>query len=260
MDAQQMYVISKSRGAQGSHAPYMAMTRTDPEQSTTTHGTGIELPAQNGVVWRRAGVLAFLCIVLAAIASLDAVHAAVLEVLAVSQETIARHPILGAGLFVAFAAVSAMFAFVSVAIIVPVAVFTWGEAWSMVFLWAGWILGGMCSYTIGRFLGRVVIEWLTAGALLRRFERRVHRGSSFGLILLFQLALPSEIPGYVLGLVRYSFPRYLLALAVAELPYTAATVYLGASFVEGRSAVILSAGLALVALSVGSFYILKRRD
>jgi uncharacterized membrane protein YdjX (TVP38/TMEM64 family) len=226
----------------------------------TDDGTGAELPAQRGIVWRRAIIITLLCIFLAVVASSDALHAALLQVLAASEDAIKHHPFVGVAVFVAFAAISAMLAFVSAAIIVPVAVFTWGAPLSMLLLWTGWILGGVCSYAIGRFLGRAVVDWLTTGALLRRFESRVQRNSPFGLILLFQLAVPSENPGYVLGLLCYSLPRYLLALAISELPYAAATVYVGESFVERRSVMVLGAGLALVVLSVGSFYLLRQRS
>jgi uncharacterized membrane protein YdjX (TVP38/TMEM64 family) len=94
---------------------------------------------------------------------------------------------------------------------------------------------------------------------LRRVERRIRADTPFGLILLFQLGLPSEIPGYVLGLARYSFGKYLLALALAELPYTIATVYLGASFVSAQSGLVLAVGLSIAALSVGAFYLLRKR-
>jgi uncharacterized membrane protein YdjX (TVP38/TMEM64 family) len=219
----------------------------------------VDLPGQRAAVWRRAGILAVLCGLLAAAAASDTLHAALIDVLSVLQETIRHHPYLGMICFVAFAAVSAMFAFVSVAVVVPAAVFTWGQPLSMALLWLGWIAGGVLSYCIGRFLGRAVVHWLTAGALLRRLERRVQQDSPFGLILLFQLALPSEIPGYLLGLVRYRFLKYLLALGIAELPYTLATVYLGASFVERRSGVLLGMGAALILFSVGTFYVLRKR-
>lgn len=219
----------------------------------------MELLAQRGVVWRRAAILALLCVALAALAASATLHAALLEVLVASKDVIVGHPVQGALLFVLLAAVSAMFAFVSIAIIVPVAVFAWGAPLSMLLLWLGWILGGTTAYGIARFLGRPVVRWLTAATTLRRVERRLHADTPFSLILLFQLGLPSEIPGYVLGLARYPFGKYLLALALAELPYTIATVYLGAGFVGAQSGVVLAVGLSIATLSVGAFYFLRKR-
>ena len=143
--------------------------------------------------------------------------------------------VLGVVLFIVGAALSAMLAFVSVAVFLPVAVFTWGEPLSILLLWIGWILGGAFTFLIGRYLGRPVVQWLTAEALLARLERHVGPSTPFSLVLLFQFALPSEIPGYVLGLVRYSFAKYLLALGLVELFYAVLMVEIGAGFVERRA-------------------------
>jgi uncharacterized membrane protein YdjX (TVP38/TMEM64 family) len=126
-------------------------------------------------------------------------------------------------------------------------------------LWTGWILGGMCSYAIGRFLGRAAVKWLTAEGLLHRLEAHLGPATPFGLVLIFQLAVPSEIPGYVLGLVRYSFPRYLFALALVELLYAVAMVHMGASFVDRREGIILAIGAAIALFSVAAFYLLRRK-
>ncbi|MGE0114312.1 MAG: VTT domain-containing protein [Steroidobacteraceae bacterium] len=217
------------------------------------------LPLQRGQVWRRAIIMALLCAALAALATSDALHAALLELLAVSEQLITHHPVTGAVLFVGFAALSAMLAFVSVAVIVPLAVYTWGEPLSILLLWSGWLLGGLCAYATGRYLGRPIVVWLTANAGLRQLERYLRHDASFALVLLFQLALPSEIPGYVLGLVSYSLPRYLLSLALAELPYALATIHLGASFVERRSALVLGLGLSLMILSIAAFTLLRKQ-
>ena len=171
---------------------------------------------------------------------------------------IAVHPVPGALLFVLLAAVSAMLAFVSIAIVVPVAVYVWGTPISMLLLWLGWILGGVVAYGIARYLGRPVVRWLTIETALNRVERRIRRGTPFHLILLFQLGLPSELPGYLLGLAKYPFGKFVLALALAELPYTIATVYLGAGFVNARGGLVLAIGLSIAALSVGAFYLLRR--
>jgi uncharacterized membrane protein YdjX (TVP38/TMEM64 family) len=213
---------------------------------------------QQTAVYKRAAILLVLCAILAAIASSGDLHEALMDVLAVTEGIIGQHPVAGAAAFVVLAAISAMFTFVSIAIIVPAAVFAWGPAASIALLWLGWILGGTVTYGIGKFFGRPVVRWLTAGQALRRLESRIPDNAPFWLITLLQLALPSEIPGYVLGLVRYPFARYLLALGLAELPYTFATVYLGASFVEGRVGLILITGALIALLSLITFYALRR--
>jgi uncharacterized membrane protein YdjX (TVP38/TMEM64 family) len=85
----------------------------------------------------------------------------------------------------------------------------------------------------------------------------VQRGAPFWVVLALQLALPSEIPGYLLGLARYPFTRYLLALGIAELPYSVATIYLGTSLLENRSTMVVAIGASIAVLSVAAFHILR---
>jgi uncharacterized membrane protein YdjX (TVP38/TMEM64 family) len=73
---------------------------------------------------------------------------------------------------------------------------------------------------------------------------------TFGFILLFQLALPSEIPGLVLGLAHFPLDRYLLALAIAELPYAIGTTMLGASFVSRQFGLLITLGATAVVAAV----------
>jgi uncharacterized membrane protein YdjX (TVP38/TMEM64 family) len=197
---------------------------------------------------RRAALLAAACGFLAALASSSTAHDLLLRLLGTTQDLIEGHALLGAVTFIVFAAVSAMLAFVSVAVVVPAAVVAWGAPASIGLLWVGWILGGLGTYFVGRHLGRRAASWLTAERGLRRLEQHLSADTPLWLITVLQLAVPSEIPGYVLGLVRYPLARYLIALALAELPFTVATVYLGSSFIEGRSGPILAIG-ALLALS-----------
>jgi uncharacterized membrane protein YdjX (TVP38/TMEM64 family) len=217
------------------------------------------LTAQHKTAWRRAVFFLLLSLGLAALATSEVLHAALVDVLVASDAIIASHPYLGAALFVVLSAVSAMLAFASVAVFVPAAVFTWGEPSSILLLWLGWILGGACSYCVGRFLGRRVVKWLTAETLLQRLERTMGPATPFGIVALFQLALPSEIPGYVLGLVRYSFPKYMLALGLIELVYAVAVVHLGASFVERRAGMVLATGVVVAAFSIAAFYLMRKK-
>jgi uncharacterized membrane protein YdjX (TVP38/TMEM64 family) len=188
--------------------------------------------------------LVLACAILALVGTSDDLHGALVGVLDASSKLIAERPVLGAVLFVALSALSAMLAFVSSAVLVPVALYAWGETVCALLLWLGWILGGAMAYTLGRWLGRPVVRWLLPTETLARYEDRLSAETPFGLIVLMQLALPSEVPGYLLGLVRYPFWRYLLALALAELPYVIGTVYLGESFLERRLILLLALGAA----------------
>ena len=208
--------------------------------------------------WRRASILAVLCVVLAVIATSSRLHAFLLAVLTAAGEIIAANPGWGATAFVLLSAAAAMLAFFSTGVLVPVAVITWNETVTFALLWLGWMLGGAFAYAMGRFLGRQVVTTLTSGRGLA-YAGRISRAAPFGLVLLFQLGLPSEIPGYVLGLVGYSFAKYLLALGLAELPYAIATVYLGVSFLEQRTLVVAVLGVLVVLFGAWAFQTLHRR-
>jgi uncharacterized membrane protein YdjX (TVP38/TMEM64 family) len=194
-----------------------------------------------------------------AVGSSDALHAALLSVVAAAGELMAERPLLGAVAFVLLSAASAMLAFFSSAVIVPVALYTWGKAVCLLLLWAGWTLGGATAYGLGRFLGRPVIQWMLPAETLARYEEMVSRKTPFHLVLLFQVALPSEVPGYLLGLVRYPFWRYLGALLIAELPYAAGTVYLGASFLDRHFMVLAGVGALGAIGMVAALRLLNRR-
>lgn len=181
------------------------------------------------------------------------------RILAATGPIVAEHPFWGAALFVLLSALSAMLAFFSSAVLVPVAIRTWGEVVCVFLLWLGWILGGACAYGLARFWGRPVVRRLASRDLLARYEERISRHSSWGLVLLFQLAVPSEIPGYVLGLARYGLRRYLTILALAELPYAVGTVYLGSSLLARRTFVLLGLGALGILFSVWALHTLRRR-
>jgi uncharacterized membrane protein YdjX (TVP38/TMEM64 family) len=173
----------------------------------------------------------------------DPVHVAVLEVFEAAKVIIERHPLLGAGLFVVLSALAAMLAFFSSAILVPPAVYAWGPVTCAALLWTGWMLGGLASYGLAYRFGEPVMHWMAPGKSIERYRSRIRENVSFSFILLFQLALPSEIPGLVLGLARFPLERYLMALAIAELPYAIGTTLLGASFVSRQFGSLMALGV-----------------
>ena len=182
------------------------------------------------------------------IAASDALHDGTGEIIAWMQGTISQAPLLGIVGFVLLAMISAMIAFFSSAVLAPVAILAWGKPATLALLWLGWLLGGIASFCIGRFLGRSVAATLIGETKIAAWEGFVNQRTRLLHILLFQAAVPSEIPGYLLGILHYRFLLYLIALAITELPYAIAVVYLGDSFLEGESSILMVAGGAAVLL------------
>ncbi len=193
---------------------------------------------------RRAAILLILVMVIAIVASLNSTYQAVRGLIAWAEAIVVAHEVAGAIVFILLSALSAMLAFFSTAVVVPVAIGAWGKLLTVVFLWIGWLAGGSFSYFIGRYLGRRVVRWFMSDEKLRPYEARLSGIVSFRHILLFQLALPSEIPGYVLGLLAYPFRVYVAALAIAELPFAVGSVYLGEGFLQRNALLMIALGVA----------------
>lgn len=110
-------------------------------------------------------------------------------------------------------------------------------------------LGGLAAYAIGRFLGRRVVARFIDPRQLLKYERRAKRLVSFRHLLLFQLAVPSEIPGYVLGLAGVRLRTFAAAMALGELPFAIGAVYMGESFLTRNYILLFAIGTAGAALS-----------
>ena len=202
-------------------------------------------------------LLAGVCIVAAAAAS-DPLHELTARAVAAAESVIAGHRIAGAIVFCLLAATSAMMVFFSTAVITPIAVDAYGTTVTLLLLWIGWIAGGITAYAIGRFLGPPVVRRFVDEKHLRAYEQRAERMVRLRHVFLFQLAVPSEIPGYVLGLAHCRFRTFVAGMALAELPFAAGAVYLGESFLEGNYLLLLAIGVAGIALSWFAFHLSHR--
>lgn len=202
--------------------------------------------------WRRLLALLLALAGAVVVARSRELHAAVNAVFAATQELILNQSARGMAIFVLLSALSAMVAFFSSAVLVPIGLLAWGSTATFALLWLGWLLGGVGAYATGRFLGRRAVAWLIHEDQLRRYERRLAASAPFLVILLFQLALPSEVPGYVVGVLRSRFRTYLAALALAELPFAAGAVFLGESFIRRDRGALVAMGLVLFVGSVAA--------
>ncbi len=203
-------------------------------------------------------VIGSIIVVAGLIAASDTLHGQTEQIIVWIEALISRFPVLGMLVFVLLAMVSAMLAFFSSAVFAPIAIFAWGKTVTLMLLWLGWFLGGIVSYCVGRFLGRSVASMLIGEEKIANWRYQVQGRTRFVHILLFQAAVPSEIPGYVLGILRYTFPLYLTALAITELPYALAAVYLGESFLRGQSLVFILLGIGTILASAFVFQLYRQ--
>lgn len=200
---------------------------------------------------KRRLAVALLVLLLALLVALSDSSFGVIErALEIARRLIVQHPVWGLVAFVGFSALSAMLAFVSTAVLVPVGISAWGELGTMALLWTGWLIGGATAYTIGRFLGRSIVRLIVSSEQMERYEGSISDRVGWTAVFFFQLALPSEVPGYLLGIVRYPFVLYLSALALAELPFAVGAVYFGKSFLERNYLMMFSFGVGGILLMI----------
>jgi uncharacterized membrane protein YdjX (TVP38/TMEM64 family) len=207
---------------------------------------------------RHTLIIGTIIIIAGLFAASDTLHDKSEQIIVWTEAVISEAPLLGMLLFLLLAMLSAMVAFFSSALLAPIAIYAWGKGVCLVLLWLGWLLGGIVSFCIGRFLGRSVAATFVGEEKLAGWEQQVSEHTRFVHVLLFQAAVPSEIPGYVLGILRYRFLLYLAALAITELPYAIAVVYLGESFLEGEATVFVLLGVGVILLGAFLLQIFKK--
>ena len=200
--------------------------------------------------WRRALVVGLVLGALALLTSVAPVHDAVMAIVGRVSPLVGVHPVGGPIVFVALAAISSLFMFVSSVPLVPVGVDAWGAVNTTLLIWAGWFVGGILAYLIGRSLGEQVVRRLLSRGQWGRYAHVASHDMAFWRVLAVQLAVPSDIAGYFFGIAGVRFRVFLLALAIAEIPYAIGTVYLGTAFLERNAAVLGALGLGLLAAVV----------
>ena len=209
--------------------------------------------------WLRIVLLLFLLLATAVLLSTPAMRHALDSALALAEPVLAGHPLLGRVLFVAASALSAMLAFFSSAVLVPAAVYAWGSGGTILLLWCGWWLGGMATYAMGCIVRKPPLSTRRSTRVLDAYLDTMPSNASWSLVLLMQLALPSEVPGYVCGFLRVRFRVYATAMAVAEMPYAVGTVLMGRSIVHAHPGWFAVLGFAAAGLLGGALWLLRQR-
>lgn len=208
--------------------------------------------------WRHALAVVLAFALLAALLSVDVLYLELRRLLAAAAPLIAEHRGSGGLIFVLLSALSAMLAFFSSAVLVPAAIYSWGKGATVMLLWLGWMLGGVCSYGVGHSLGRPLMTSLGSQKVAAFYRQRLTSHVGLPVVFLLQLALPSEIPGYLCGVLRVRFRTYAIAVALAELPYAFVTVWAGESIVQRQGGWLIALGVTAAGVSAYALYLLHK--
>lgn len=173
-----------------------------------------------------------------------------------AKDIMNAHPVTGAAVFFLFSAVSAMLAFTSSAVLVPPANLVWGKLVTFLLLWAGWLAGAIAAFGIGN-RARPLLVYLGYKDTLEEYQQFVSKRMKFWAVLLFCIAVPSEVPGYLFGGVRYPFLKFLSAIAIAESIYAFGLVVAGENLVAARPFPLLATVAILIIIALGAGMLLR---
>jgi uncharacterized membrane protein YdjX (TVP38/TMEM64 family) len=174
-----------------------------------------------------------------------------------AKDVIASNPVMGALVFLLFSMLSAMLAFASSAVLVPAANLVFGKLVTFLLLWGGWVAGSIVAYAIGRQARPLLIR-LGYQRTLEKYQEYVSRRTKFWMVLMFCFAVPSEIPGYVLGGVHYPFWRFLSAIAATEAIYALGLVFAGEKLLAAKRLDLILILGALIVIGAGAGLLFRK--
>lgn len=172
---------------------------------------------------------------------------------------LSEHKYFGVFVFMIISALSAIVSPLSSVPLTPFAIVAWGHGLTLLFLLFGWMIGGTIGWIIGCFAGDKVIRKYYSFDRIEHYKNKMSAETQFWLVLIFRLAVPSEITGFTLGILKYHFGKYLIASFISEIPFALLAVYSSMALVSGQ--IFVFAGLiamGLIFISIMSLYFKKR--
>ncbi len=163
-----------------------------------------------------------------------------------------NYPFLGGLVFFGVSVVAVLISPFSSVPLVPSAIMAWGSLTTFFLMLPAWIIGGLLAYYVGSLSREKIIRHFISFEKVDYYKKRISPRSQFWLVLLFRLAIPSEVASYTLGIIRYDFWKYFLITILTELPFALFVIYSGSILVKGE--ILIFAAIAGVAVIV--FYIL----
>lgn len=174
-----------------------------------------------------------------------------------AEQLMVEHPARGAAAFFLVSGLSAILAFASSIVLVPAANLAWGKLLTFFLLWGGWMAGALLTYGIGK-VARPLLNRFGYRDKLEKYQQYASNRMPFWALLLFCIAVPSEIPGYVFGSMRYSLPKFMAAIGIAEALYAIGSVAAGESIAVAEPGPVIGILILFVSMAAGAGMWLRR--
>lgn len=169
-----------------------------------------------------------------------------------------QNQLLSILIFIGLGTLSTMLSSFSSVPLVPIAVIVWGNTPTAIYLFIGWIIGDVLSYFIGYYAGNPILKKFASLEKINYYREKIPPNAEFKLVFLFIMSMPSEVPNYTLGTLRYNFLRYFLTIALGELIFAFLTAYAGLALVEKNFVLFIGAISLLVFFFSYSFYLFNK--
>lgn len=175
------------------------------------------------------------------------------------EKLTSEQPILSVLVFILLGILSTMISSFSSIPLVPIAIIVWGNALTAVYLCTGWLIGDVLSYYVGFYAGHPIARWLLPYEKISFYLKKIPPDAEFKFILLFILSMPSEIPGYTIGALRYRFSKYFVATTLNEIFYSAFVAYAIQALVEKKPVIFIGSFLIGIVLFSYMFFLFQKK-
>ena len=160
------------------------------------------------------------------------------RLIAILEARIRGEGLIAPLIFIVLAALAVMLSPFSVVPFSIIAISVWGKGVTLLYVIIGSLLGASAAYVIGAQAIYRLMKRLIPAHTIEKYSEVINDKSSFLLIELFFLAMPVEVPGYVLGVARYTYWKFILAAAIAYLLFETLAIYAGDAFLHKNVAVL----------------------
>jgi uncharacterized membrane protein YdjX (TVP38/TMEM64 family) len=168
------------------------------------------------------------------------------------------HAFLSIFVFIGLGALSTMLSSFSSVPLVPIAVIVWGSTPTALYLLIGWLIGDILSYMIGYYAGNPILKRFVSLEKIDYYRKKIPPDAEFKLVFFFIMSMPSEVPNYTLGTLRYNFLKYFLTITLGEIIFAFVTAYAGQALVQ-KNYILFAGGIALLLLFFSYFFYLFKK-